>query len=275
MDLFAELQNLMIKYHFRPEKKLSQFYCINEALLIYLTKVAQINDRDTVLEIGPGTGFLTRRLLEKARKVFVIEKDNSMVELLKQEFEDDVNSGRLRIIEDDASLVDYNNLDIDKIVCLPPYHISSTLVTKIAMSKIKQAVLVLDSGFIEKLTAFEGFKEYNALTALLSLNAKIEVTQAVDKDSFFPKPNCQSAVVNIEFTKIENSEKFFTFLKELFRHKNKDLSRAMKQAMPFLVEKLEWKSDSKKMEALKYSDKKVYAMNPQELLETYKFWKKP
>ncbi len=273
MNLFDELQGLMMKYHFRPEKKLSQFFCINEALLLFLAKTAELKKDDIVLEVGPGTGFLTRQLLKKS-KVIAVEKDETMFDLLSKEFEKEIKSKELVLINGDVLDQDFNKLGINKIVSLPPYHISSELLTKITMSKIKKAVLVLDKGFIEKLTAFEGMKEYNSITVMINLNGKVEIKEVIDAASFFPSPNCQSAVIEINFKVKNNSREFYLFLKEIFRHKNKDFSRALKQAMPFLEKELKWKkSFAKKIDSIKNPTRKVYLNTPEELFKTFEILK--
>jgi len=277
MGLFEQLQDLMIKYHFRPEKKMSQFFCINEALLVFLANSAKIEKNDVVLEIGPGTGFLTRLLLNKAKKtgakIVAAELSEDLVEVLTQEFATDISSGDLKLIQGDALNLDFESLGITKIVSLPPYHISSDLVSKIAMTNgLTRVILILDRGFVEKLLAFEGLSEYVALTVLITLNSKVEVLEGnISSQSFFPPPNCQSAAVQFDFDVKNNSKEFFTFLRELFRHKNKDLSRSLKQAFPFLSKELGWKEKDfdKKCVGLKISGKKVYLLSPKEFLEVF------
>jgi 16S rRNA (adenine1518-N6/adenine1519-N6)-dimethyltransferase len=267
MNLFNDLQDLMIKYHFRPEKKLSQFFCINEALLVFMVNTAKIEKKDVVLEIGPGTGFLTKKLLEKSN-VVAIEKDENMFLLLKKEFEKEIKEKKLVLINNDFLEQDLEKLGVNKIVALPPYHISSKLLEKILLSKIELAVLVLDNGFVEKITAFEGMKEYGFLTTILNLNSKISVLEKISKESFFPRPNCQSEIIKIKFNRKETSKEFFLFVKELFRHKNKDLLRAIKQAKPFIEKKLVFKKND--FEKIINNDKKVYLLNPEEILEVFK-----
>ena len=268
MDLYEELQDLMIKYHFRPSKKLSQFYCTNEALLRFLVQNANIEKNDIVLEIGPGTGFLTKVLLEKAT-VVAIEKDEIMIELLEEKFEEEIKEKKLKLIHDSALDFDYDELGITKVVSLPPYHLSSDFAIKLALSnKIKKAIIVFDSGFVEKLTAFEGMREYNPLTVLLNLNAKIKVLEHIEKTSFFPRPNCLSVVVEIDFERVENSKRFFLFLKELFRYKNKDLRKALKQSIPILKNTKIFEKEID-INAIKTENAKVYAMTPESLLEIF------
>ena len=163
---------------------------------------------------------------------------------------------------------DYDKLGITKVVSLPPYHLSTELTIKIMLSQtIKNCVIVYDSGFIEKLTAFEGMREYNSLTVLANLNAKVEVIETIEKTSFFPSPNCQSVVVGIDFDRKENSREFFLFLKELFRYKNKDLAKALKQSLPVLTkDKLISKTN---FSELINSTDKVYALPVEELKNVY------
>jgi 16S rRNA A1518/A1519 N6-dimethyltransferase RsmA/KsgA/DIM1 with predicted DNA glycosylase/AP lyase activity len=231
---------------------------------------AKLSPKDIVLEIGPGTGFLTRKLLEKCR-VVAIERDEIMIELLSKEFEKEIMSGKLRLINSDILEMDLDALGVNKVVSLPPYHISSKLVGKMALTnKIELAVLVFDTGFVEKLTAFEGMAEYGSLSAFLNLNAKVEALEKIEAGSFFPTPNCVSEVIKMTFDHRDNSVEYYTFLKELFRHKNKDLHRGLSQALVFLIGEIGWKREyEKKFTQLRLANKKVYALSPQQLLDVY------
>jgi 16S rRNA A1518/A1519 N6-dimethyltransferase RsmA/KsgA/DIM1 with predicted DNA glycosylase/AP lyase activity len=277
MSLFEQLQNLMIKYHFRPEKKLSQFFCVNEALLQFIAGRMQLKKGDVVLEIGPGTGFLTRKLLNSAKKggakVIAVEADGMMLELLQNEFAQELTSGELKLIHGDILDQDFDSLGINKIASLPPYHISSDLLTKIGLTKnLEKVILVLDKGFSQKLLAFEGLFEYVALTVLINLNGKVEVLEnTVEQQSFFPAPNCLSTVIQIDFDMKNNSNEFHYFLKELFRHKNKDLQRALKQSFGFLGKKFNWneKEFNKIASNLELAQKKVYLLSPQDFLSVF------
>jgi 16S rRNA (adenine1518-N6/adenine1519-N6)-dimethyltransferase len=268
-SLFEKLQELMLKHRFRPEKKLSQYFCINSALLKYMAQRAALKKDDVVLEVGPGTGFLTKELLNKC-KVVAIEQDQNMTDLLNVEFSKEIEEGKLKVINTDALEEDYEKLGITKVVSLPPYHISSALVTKIVSSKVKKAILVLDRGFVEKLTAFEGLTEYGWLTVYANLNAKVEVLEEnVEATSFFPSPNCLSVLVEMNFEEKNISQEFLIFLKEIFRHKNKDISRGLKQASPFLEKELKLKGLEKKIASMKNPEKKIYLHSPQELQKVF------
>lgn len=270
MDLFEEIQSLMLKYRFKPEKKHSQYFCINEALLRYMLIRAKLSTEDVVLEVGPGTGFLTKMLLEKC-KVVAVDLDESMIEVISGEFKKEIAEGKLKLIHGDVLEQNFSEYGITKIVSLPPYHISTQLLTKIISSGVKKSILVLDRGFVDKLTAFEGFSEYSWLSVFANANAKIEILEEnVEASSFFPNPNCISALVEIDFKELDNSKEFLIFLKELFRHKNKDLSRGLKQATPFLEKELKIKGMEKKINSIKTKSKKIYLHTPEELEKIFK-----
>jgi 16S rRNA (adenine1518-N6/adenine1519-N6)-dimethyltransferase len=277
MSLFEELQGLMIKYHFRPEKKLSQFFCINEALIYFLVNSAKLQKGDIVLEVGCGTGFLTRALCEKAKKiganVIGVEYDQLMFDLLNTELSEYISAGTLKLIHGNFLEQDLEELKVNKIVSLPPYHISSDIITKVSLSKgLTRVILVMDKGFVQKLLAFEGLTEYVALTVFVNLNAKLEILEdTIEQQSFFPVPNCLSTVVQLDFGVKNNSKEFFGFLKELFRHKNKDLGRSLKQSFTFLSQKFGWKEKDflEKISKLELATKKVYLLSPQEFFEVF------
>ncbi|MFA6268514.1 MAG: rRNA adenine N-6-methyltransferase family protein, partial [archaeon] len=138
--------------------------------------------------------------------------------------------------------------------------------------KPSKVILVLDRGFVQKLTAFEGLTEYVALTVLVNLNAKVEIVEdIIEQSSFFPAPNCISSVVQLDFDIKNNSRGFFVFLKELFRHKNKDLQKSLRQSYGFLGKKFNWseKDYEQKIQGLDLPQKKVYLMSPPEFLKVF------
>ncbi|MFA5930715.1 MAG: rRNA adenine N-6-methyltransferase family protein [archaeon] len=280
MSLFEELQNLMLKYHFRPEKKLSQFYCINEALLVYLINSSKMASGDVVLEIGPGTGFLTQKLVERAKKVgakvIAVEPDELMLNILREKFVEEISSGVLTLIEGSILDQDFEALKVNKIVSLPPYHISSDLLAKIGLAKgLSKVILVLDKGFVEKLLAFEGLTEYVALTVLINLNSKLEIIEnTIEQQSFFPVPSCLSTVVQLDFNVKNNSKEFYFFIRELFRHKNKDLQKSLRQSFNFLGPKFNWKEKDfeEKIAHLDLAQKKVYLLSPEEFLSVFNYF---
>jgi 16S rRNA A1518/A1519 N6-dimethyltransferase RsmA/KsgA/DIM1 with predicted DNA glycosylase/AP lyase activity len=131
---------------------------------------------------------------------------------------------------------------------------------------------MLDTGFVQKLTAFEGLKEYTSLSAFANLNADIKVMKEnISGENFFPTPNCRNVIVSMKLTPKNTSPEFYRFIKELFRHKNKDLSRSLRQAFPFIQSELGIKEKKleEKISDMDLADVKVNILSPKELLKVY------
>jgi 16S rRNA (adenine1518-N6/adenine1519-N6)-dimethyltransferase len=231
MTLFAELNGLMANYRFKPEKKMAQHFVTDEAAIKKVLELACLKKSDVVLEVGAGTGFLTREL-QKHCRVKAVELDDALFELLKSELkQENLELFHGNFLEIDAG--DYN-----KVVAFPPYTISSEMVYRILWHGFEKAVLVFQSEFAERLIALPGFFDYNALSVITQYYCSVEIAGSLDSDSFFPRPNAKSAIVVLSAKKrfgvAKNEKGFERFVQELFRYKNKNLSNAAKKAFAFL-----------------------------------------
>ncbi len=230
--LVSELNSLMIKYRFKPRKQLSQNFLINEKLIQKIINLSDLNSKDKVLEIGCGSGFLTRELLKKSM-VIGVEKDKELVELLEKE----ISSNKFNLIPGDFLKVKLPSFN--KVVSLPPYHISSKILLKLMMIDFDFALLVFQKDFAEKLLSEPGFSEFTAITFLVNyfFEPKILI-ESISHQFFYPSPKTESSLIKLtkikRFGEAKNNEKFIKFVKELFRFKNKNLSNALNQAIPFL-----------------------------------------
>ncbi|MEM4598407.1 MAG: 16S rRNA (adenine(1518)-N(6)/adenine(1519)-N(6))-dimethyltransferase RsmA [Candidatus Diapherotrites archaeon] len=231
MALFAELNDLFVRYRIRPKKTLGQHFMINEDVIRKLVELADLSPSDKVVEVGAGTGFLTRELAAKC-KVFAYELDYDLCDLLMEELKE-LN---VSIICGDflkAQLPDFN-----KVVSIPPYRISKKIVLKILKHEFDSALLVFQEEFAEKLTAMPGFPSYSAITVFLQHKADVEVIEKVSASSFFPKPKSDSAIIRIlphkQSKPSESDALFYRFVAELFRYRKKNLSNALACAEAFL-----------------------------------------
>lgn len=229
--LFNELQNLMIKHRFRPNKKIAQHFIIDERVIETLIETADLKKTDTVLEIGPGTGFLTRKLLEKS-KVVAIEIDKKLCDLLEQE----MPKGLELLCQDflKASLPEFN-----KVVSLPPYSHSAEIMHKLLEHDFDLAVLVFQKEFAEKLAAFPGYGQYSALSVLTQSNFEAKILKVVPSGVFFPKPKDESCILvlkkNEESVSVKDKALFSLFMKTVFRFRNKNLKNALSKGQQFLL----------------------------------------
>ena len=107
MNLYSETKFIMKKYNIEANKKLGQNFLINENVVDKIVDSAEISKDDLVIEIGPGLGTLTSKILEKAGKVICIELDNRMINILKDRFS---LYNNIEIIHEDVLKVDIKDL---------------------------------------------------------------------------------------------------------------------------------------------------------------------
>ncbi|MCX6798833.1 MAG: 16S rRNA (adenine(1518)-N(6)/adenine(1519)-N(6))-dimethyltransferase RsmA [Candidatus Diapherotrites archaeon] len=271
--MFEELQNLMVKYRFSPRKKLAQNFVINQALVEELVKLAGLKKTDKVLEIGAGTGFLTRELQKKC-KVIAFELDKKLCGLLEAELpKKNLELRCCNFLE--AKLPSFN-----KVVSLPPYMHSTEIMYRIFEADFETAVLVLQREFAEKLVALPGFCEYNALTVLTQHRYSAKIVERISHECFFPRPQSDSAIVLLSRLKtkpaVKNNAEFTRFVKAVFRFQNKNMRNALIIAYPFVrdIFGANEKKFSEKAAALELRDVKATLVEVKEFEEIFNRLKK-
>jgi 16S rRNA (adenine1518-N6/adenine1519-N6)-dimethyltransferase len=257
MTLIQELNSFIVRYGLTPSRKLSQHFLNDGQVINSLIDAAELKPTDTVLEIGSGTGFLTRELLKKARKVIAVELDEKLCILLEKELLEE----KLELIKGDYLALKMP--EYDKVVSSPPYNISTKMMYKLFQEKFGLAVLLLQGEFVERITAEPGFYDYNALSVLTQYFTQPEIIKVIKSDSFYPRPESSSVIIKLVWRKRFGSaveeEKFIRFIQEVFRYKNKNFSNALQLSFPFL------KKDFKlKMERQDF--KKITDGLPEEIL---------
>ncbi len=262
----SSVGHLLKKYNIRPDKKLGQHFLADKNIIKKEVLLAGIAPAETVLEIGPGLGTLTRELLNKAKRVVAIEKDGKLAEILEAEIPD----ARLKIIRADAVEIDFP--DFDRCVSNIPYEISSQIILRLGGCK-KPALLILQKEFAERMAAKPAGKNYSRLSVLSQYFFHVEILGIVSKHSFFPAPKVDSAIVRLaprsdaEKRKfgIDDKEFFFKTVRALFQHKNQSVRNA------FIHSRYEFglgKSEVKLVSlSLDYADMKVDTLAIEELAE--------
>src|SRR3989344_5878893 len=156
-----ELKSLLSHYHIRPDKSMGQNFLLSETALDEMIAAAELSEKDTVLEIGPGLGVLTRRLAEKAGLVIAVEKDRKMAAALRKMFK---NRKNVKIINEDALFLDIlritNQYEFTKykVVANIPYYITGKLLQSAlgGLTKPSLIVLLLQREVAERITAGPG-----------------------------------------------------------------------------------------------------------------------
>ncbi|KNA26027.1 hypothetical protein SOVF_000960 [Spinacia oleracea] len=181
-------------------KSKGQHILKNPMLVESIVQKAGIKPTDIILEIGPGTGNLTKKLLEAGKKVIAVELDPRMVLELKRRFQGTPFSTRLEVIQGDVLKCELPFFDI--CVANIPYQISSPLVFKLLDINQKQnfrcAIIMFQREFAMRLVAQPGDKLYCRLAVNTQLLARVFHLLKVGKNNFRPPPKVDSSVVRIE-----------------------------------------------------------------------------
>ncbi len=262
------------KYGIRPNKKLGQHFLIDKNIIRKEVELAEVRKDDVILEIGAGFGMLTEELLKHAKKVIAIEKDPGLVEVLGEEFEGQIEEGRLEVIEGDALEIEFPFFT--KCVSNIPYSISSPIVEKLC-NYGKDSTLCVQKDFGERLVAHPGDKNYSRITVLVKFYFEPYYLHTVSRSCFLPPPNVDSCIVRLIPRKehpvsMEDRDCFFGMVKALFTHKKKSVKNAFFSSRVFLGL---GKEDAKKVfEHVPHADRKVFQLSMEELVDIFEWCKK-
>jgi 16S rRNA (adenine1518-N6/adenine1519-N6)-dimethyltransferase len=221
----------------QPKKSLGQNFLMHRQIAERIVDAAKVNEADTVLEIGPGTGMLTRALLAKAGKVIAVEADHELVPKLEEDFADEIFSKKLEIIESDIRAFNSKTIKGEyKLVANIPYYITGEIIRQFLTAAHKPTSLAI---LVQKEVAVRIAREPKE--SLLSLSVKAYGTPkyefTVPKGAFFPAPNVDSAVLSVSdihmpFTNETVEARFFEILHAGFAHKRKRLAKNLEDVAP-------------------------------------------
>ncbi len=211
---------------------LGQHFLIDKNIALREVEYADIGRNDTVLEIGPGKGILTKILAEKAKKVISIEIDEFLYDYLKKILPENVD-----LIHSDALDIDFKKIKFNKIVSNLPFQISSPITFKFLENDFDKAILIYQKDFAERTVALPGNKNYSNLTVHLYYRAYCEILEHISKNSFNPKPKVDASIVKLIPLKrppfnVKNPEFFLKLTRLFFNHRRKMIRKILKDKYP-------------------------------------------
>lgn len=242
---------------YKPKKSLGQNFLKSQKALNTICMASDLNNSDVILEIGPGKGALTTKLLEKAGRVIAVEKDFELVLILQERFAQEIKNKKLILINDDILSINLHeiflkffscprtreeraettskNLEIPrfdfKIIANIPYNITGAILKKFLSSSTKPSLMAL---LVQKEVA-ERIVARDKKESILSLSVKAygdpTYVMKVEKRFFSPAPKVDSAIILIKnistnnFKSKKEEELFFQIIKAGFAHKRKILKK--------------------------------------------------
>ena len=214
---------------FKFKKSLGQNFLQDKNVIDKITNESNFLPNSLIIEIGPGSGALTKELVKTGNKIICFEIDKRLDEFLSK------IEGNIKIIYEDFLKVDLNKYLTDEkyeylyIVSNLPYYITTPIINKIVEEKInvKEMFLMMQKEVALRIKAKPNTKEYNSLSIFLQYHFKISTLVNVSKNCFIPKPKVDSIVLRFEKidypNKPKNEKIFYDLLIDSFKYKRKNL----------------------------------------------------
>jgi 16S rRNA (adenine1518-N6/adenine1519-N6)-dimethyltransferase len=197
----ADLRSLLVRHGIHLTRRFGQHFLINRHVLERIVETASLRPDDTVLEIGPGSGVLTRALARTGASVVAIERDKAMLDVLDETVG---NLPDVRVVAGDALRVDWSSLlpeiGSTKVVANIPYNITAPLLTTMCLHRpaFRSMTLLVQKEVAMRLAATPGSPDYGSLSLFIQYFASARRVMDVSPESFLPPPRVVSAVVHLE-----------------------------------------------------------------------------
>jgi 16S rRNA (adenine1518-N6/adenine1519-N6)-dimethyltransferase len=200
---------------------------VESSIFTCMTDYASLSWNDVVLDIGAGLGFFTRFLAEKCKAVLAVESDSRLVRVLREQLRD---LPSVKLIEGNVLKVQIPQFN--KVVSIPPYHISSSLILWLFNKNFEYAVLIFQKEFANRLVASVGSENYGWLTVFAHYHVEVELLNEVSRWMFYPQPEVNSIIVRLKPKKpppfnLKNRVLFKQLVQTLFTQRNRKVRNAV------------------------------------------------
>lgn len=222
----------------KAKKSLGQNFLTSQSAVEKIVRAGELSDKDTVVEIGPGKGALTKALLATGAHVIAIEKDDDLVPFLKNLFSTEIATGQFELVHGDILTANSSQLTANpyKLIANIPYNITGEIIRMFltAAHQPERMVVLVQKEVAERIVARDG-KE-----SILSISVKAfgtpKLIATVSAGSFSPKPNVDSAILAItnlsrKTLSIKKEKQFFEYVKQGFSQKRKQLVSTLSPLM--------------------------------------------
>ena len=239
MNIYEETKMIMKRYNLDFKKKFGQNFLTAEEILEEIISKAKISKDDIILEIGPGIGTLTSKLLETGAEVISVEVDLELIRPLKERFfmynnftiissdilKIDIYSEIVKILESKGKTLNDKKI---KVVANIPYYITTPIIFKLLESRniVSEIYIMVQKEVAERICAKIGTKESSSITYMVSYYTEYLWDIYVDKTKFVPSPKVDSKVIALKFREkpypeVKNEELYFEIIRSAFLHRRK------------------------------------------------------
>jgi 16S rRNA (adenine1518-N6/adenine1519-N6)-dimethyltransferase len=222
-----------------PKKTLGQNFLISKTVLQKIINEAELKQNSVILEIGPGSGVLTKALAKKAKLVVAVEKDKRMVQFLKEALKDFKN---INIIEGDILKFQFSNLKNYKLVANLPYYITAPVIRIFleALSPPELMVLMVQKEVAQRICASP--PKMSKIAVFSQFYGTSKIISYVPKTSFWPQPKVDSAIIKIlpkkPVLKKREIKMFSRIVSAGFSHPRKQIAKNLSKGLSIPREKI-------------------------------------
>jgi 16S rRNA (adenine1518-N6/adenine1519-N6)-dimethyltransferase len=214
-----------------PKKHLGQNFLYDPLILTRIITAADLTGEDTVVEIGPGPGRMTRMLAERAKRLIAIELDHDLYERLRGDF---IAYRNVEIVHGDVLRFPFGDLDPFKVVSNIPYYITTPIIFRLldAKKSLISMTLTIQKEVAERIVAGPGSRDYGVLSIGTQFYAEPELKFIIPKEAFRPVPKVDSALIHMKIRRepavaVLDTAMFFRVVKTAFSQRRKTLANSL------------------------------------------------
>lgn len=243
----SEIKKILEENNISVKKQYGQNFLMDDNIIKKICDISNIDKETNVIEIGPGLGFLTKELSQRAKQVLCYEVDGDMIKILTNKFSSSnviikyQDFLKANIDEDIKKIFSSDNVIV---VANLPYYITTAILTKILNESkyIKQLTVMMQEEVAQRICGTPSTKDYNALSVLIQYYTNTTNAIKVPSSVFFPAPKVDSSVVLIKkkdtiANKVLDEKYFKTFIYTIFAQRRKTLINNLKKLPKFDYEK--------------------------------------
>ncbi len=219
-----------------PKRSLGQNFLTDTNIVNKIIDIGNIKVEDEILEVGPGTGSLTREIIKKnPRKIFLIEKDKQLYKNIKKKFGNNIN-----IFNADILNINEKSLSNKKLTVFGnlPYNISTQILIKWIINCnsnfwYKKLILMFQKDVAERIIANTNTKNYGRLSIISNWKLKIIKNFDVSRNCFYPKPKVESSILSFvpktKYVIFKNAKNLETVTRVFFSQRRKMINKPMRK----------------------------------------------
>jgi len=223
----SQIRSLLQTLSVRPSKVLGQNFLIDANIRDIILDAAELNEEDRVLEVGPGLGVMTEKMLERVKQVTAVEKDIKLFEYL------DISLGNRKnfeLINHDATQLALHELNCNKVVSNLPYSVGSRIIMDLVKQTPRPELMIttVQMDVAHRLIGQPGNKDYGLLSIIPQIFYDVTKLRNITASCFYPAPTVRSSIVvfkRLEKPRIDikNWDAFERMLKKAFGQRRKQL----------------------------------------------------